>query len=61
MPLKSTKSKSKKVINKVISENIKELYADNKKTWKAKGANWTARPAKQIIAIAISKTKAKKK
>lgn len=61
MPLKSTKSTKKKVVNKVISENIRELYADNKKTGKEKGANWKPRPAKQIIAIAISKAKGKKK
>ena len=53
MPLKKWSSK------KVISENIKELYADNKKTWKEKGVNWKVRPAKQIIAIALSVAKPK--
>jgi hypothetical protein len=37
-----------------VSANIKELYKDNKKSGKAKGANGKARPRKQIIAIAMS-------
>ena len=49
MPLKSGKSK------KVISANIKELYKDNQKTGKARGANGKLRSRKQIMAIALSK------
>lgn len=37
-----------------VSENIRELYKDNKKKGKAKGANGKARSRKQMIAIAIS-------
>lgn len=48
MPLKKGSSK------KTISSNIRELYKDNKKTGKAKGAGGKARPRKQIIAIALS-------
>jgi hypothetical protein len=45
-----------------VSKNISELYADNKKTGKAKGANGTPRGRKQIIAIAFSAAdKSKKK
>lgn len=51
MPLKPSTSK------KNISANIKELYADNKKTGKAKGAGGKPRSRKQIIAIAFSKKK----
>jgi hypothetical protein len=40
-------------ITKNVKKNIKELYLDNKKTGKAKGANGKARPAKQILAIAL--------
>jgi hypothetical protein len=57
MPLKKGGSK------KAIKANFKELYADNKKTGKAKGANGKIRPRKQIIAIVLSqagKTKKKK-
>lgn len=54
MPLKKWSSK------KVIWENIRELYKDNKKKWKAKWANWKIRSKKQIIAIALSKAKKKK-
>lgn len=54
--LKSGKSK------KTISQNIRELVKDNKKTGKAKGANGKVRPMKQILAIALSKAgKTKKK
>ena len=51
---------------KNIGKNITELKADNKKSWKAKGAGWTPRPMKQILAIALNtagvkpKKKAKK-
>lgn len=52
MPLKPWK--------KNIGKNITELKADNKKSGKAKGANWKVRPMKQIIAIALSTAKVKK-
>lgn len=48
MPLKKGSSR------KVISENIRELYKDNKKSGKEKGAGGKARPKSQIIAIALS-------
>jgi len=48
MPLKKGSSK------KTISMNIRELYKDNKKTGKARGAGGKVRPQKQIIAIALS-------
>lgn len=48
MPLKKGSSK------KTISANIRELYKDNKKTGKARGAGGTPRSRKQIIAIALS-------
>ncbi len=41
-------------LSKNVSSNIKELYKDNKKTGKARGANGKKRPRKQIIAIAMS-------
>jgi hypothetical protein len=45
-----------------VSKNIRELYKDNKKTGKARGAGGKARSRKQIIAIALSKAgKSKKK
>ena len=37
-----------------VSKNIKELYADNKKSGKAKGANGKKRSRDQMIAIAFS-------
>lgn len=37
-----------------VSKNIKELYADNKKSGKAKWANGKPRSRDQIIAIAES-------
>ena len=37
-----------------VSENIKELYKDNKKTGKSKGQNGKVRPRAQIIAIAMN-------
>ena len=40
-----------------ISKYMKELYADNKKKGKAKGANGKVRSRKQMIAIAYSKAK----
>lgn len=44
---------------KTISSNIKELYADNKKKGKEKGAGGKERPRKQILAIALSVAKKK--
>lgn len=56
MPLKKGSSK------KVVSANIRELYKDNKKTGKARGANGKLRSRKQIIAIALSQAgKSRKK
>ena len=48
MPLKKGKSQ------KTISANIRELYKDNKKSGKEKGAGGKARPKSQIVAIALS-------
>lgn len=48
---------------KTISANIRELYKDNMKSGKAKGAGGKARSRKQILAIALStagKSKRKK-
>lgn len=53
MPLKPCK--------KNIGANIRELKADNMKSGKAKGANGTVRPAKQILAIALNKSGVNKK
>jgi len=47
-------------LGKNVSKNIRELYADNKKSGKARGANGKARSRKQIIAIAYSAAKTKK-
>jgi hypothetical protein len=56
MPMKKGTSQ------KSISKNIRELYADNKKSGKARGANGKPRGKKQIIAIALSVAgKSKKK
>jgi hypothetical protein len=52
MPLKKGK--------KNISYNIKELYADNKKSGKDRGANGKPRSRAQIIAIAYSASKKRK-
>lgn len=46
---------------KNIWKNISELKADNKKSWKSKWANWTLRPMKQILEIALSTAKVKPK
>lgn len=46
-------------LGKNVSKNISELYKDNKKKGKAKGANGKARPKKQIIAIAYSAARKK--
>ena len=37
-----------------VSKNIKELYADNKKTGKARGAGGKPRSRAQIIAISFA-------
>lgn len=39
---------------KTFKANIKELYADNKKTGRAKGANGKPRSKAQILAIAYA-------
>lgn len=41
-------------LTKNVSKNIKELYKDNKKSGKARGANGKLRSRKQIIAIALN-------
>lgn len=41
-------------LSKNVSKNIKELYKDNKKSGKTKGANGKPRSRKQIVAIALS-------
>lgn len=43
-----------------VSKNIKELYKDNKKKGKARGANGKPRSRKQIIAIGIAAAKRSK-
>lgn len=49
-------------LGKNVSKNIRELYADNKKSGKARGAGGTPRSRNQIIAIALSAAgKSKKK
>jgi hypothetical protein len=49
-------------LGRSVSKNISELYADNRKTGKAKGVMGKARPRAQIIAIALSAAgKSKKK
>jgi hypothetical protein len=40
-------------LGKNVSANIEELYKDNKKSGKARGANGKPRSRKQIIAIAM--------
>lgn len=44
---------------KNISRNISELYKDNKKSGRARGANGKPRSRKQILAIALSKSRKK--
>lgn len=41
-------------LGKNVQKNIKELYADNKKKGKARGANGKPRSRKQIIAISYA-------
>lgn len=48
-------------LGKSVSKNIRELYADNKKSGKAKGAGGKARSQKQIVAIAYSAARRKNK
>lgn len=49
-------------LGKNISKNIRELYKDNKKKGKARGAGGKARSRAQIIAIALrSAGKSKKR
>ena len=43
-----------------VKANFHELYADNKKKGKARGANGKPRSRSQIIAIALSKQRKKK-
>jgi len=40
-----------------VSKNIRELYRDNKKPGKERGANGKPRSRQQIIAIALSKSR----
>ena len=40
-------------LSKNVSKNIKELYEDNKKSGKERGANGKPRSRAQIIAIAM--------
>jgi hypothetical protein len=47
-------------IKGIVSQKISELYKDNKKSGKAKGAGGKPRSKKQILAIALSKSKKKK-
>jgi hypothetical protein len=47
-------------MGKDVSKNIKELYRDNDKKGKERGANGKKRSRKQIIAIALSLAKKKK-
>lgn len=46
-------------LGKNVYKNIRELYKDNKKSGKARGANGKPRSRKQIIAISISASKRK--
>lgn len=49
-------------LGKNVSKNIRELYADNKKKGKERGANGKPRSKAQMIAIALSAAgKSKKK
>ena len=49
-------------LSKDVGTNIRELYKDNKKKGKARGAGGKKRSRKQIIAIAMSAAgKSKKK
>jgi hypothetical protein len=48
-------------LGKSVSKNIKELYKDNKKSGKARGANGKPRSRQQMIAIAYSAANKSKK
>ena len=48
-------------LGKSVSKNIRELYKDNEKSGKARGANGKPRSRSQIIAIAYSAARKKKK
>lgn len=49
-------------LGKSVSKNVRELYADNKKSGKARGANGKVRSREQIIAISMNAAgKSKKK
>ena len=48
-------------LGKSVAANFHELYADNKKKGKARGANGKVRSRKQIIAIALNAAGKKKK
>ena len=41
-------------LGKSVSKNIRELYKDNQRRGKARGANGKLRSRKQILAIAYS-------
>lgn len=47
-------------LGKNLKKNIKELYADNKKSGKARGANGKPRSKAQILAIAYSASRKNK-
>lgn len=47
-------------LGKNVSKNIKELYKDNKKSGKARGAKGKVRSKDQIIAIAMNAAGKKK-
>lgn len=59
--IKKHDNKNKMPLGKSIKKNIKELYADNMKKGKAKGANGKVRSRSQIIAIAYEGAKKKKR
>lgn len=40
-------------LGKSVSKNVRELYADNRKSGKARGAGGKPRSHRQIIAIAM--------
>lgn len=48
-------------MGKDVSENMRELYADNKKSGKEKGAKGKARSRAQMIAIAMQEASKKQR
>lgn len=48
-------------LGKGINNDIKELYADNRRGGKARGSNGKKRSRAQIIAIALASNRKKKK